>query len=147
MELLVAIRCRDSKLDACSRHEFSVSVAEVLAQAEIGLNAKVRDQTTQRLDEHEFFVAVLSSFAPNNFLSAVAGLYVVLSLASGFFHWRARVSQTELRKQIDAWWIFLPVVSLDVCAYRLPDWPCDSECADSRIGSTRINFAKTHAAS
>ena len=62
-------------------------------------------------------MVALSSLAPNSLLVAIAMLFVVLSLASGFFHWRARTSQTELRKQIDAWWIFLPIVSLAVCAY------------------------------
>lgn len=44
-------------------------------------------------------------------------LLLVLSIASGVCHWRSRASQAELRSQIDAWWIFLPVVSLAVCAY------------------------------
>jgi len=73
----------------------------------------------RRYDEHEFFVLALSAFAPINLLSAIAMLLIVLSIASVFFHWRARASQTELRKQIDAWWIFLPVVGLAVCAYPI----------------------------
>ena len=59
----------------------------------------------------------LSSFAPTKLLVAIAMLFAVLSIASGFFHWRATANQAELRKQIDAWWIFLPMVSLAVCAY------------------------------
>ena len=61
----------------------------------------------------------LSSFAPINLLYSIAMLFVVLSIASGFFHWRARANQVELRSQIDAWWIFLPIVSLAVCAYPI----------------------------
>ncbi len=59
----------------------------------------------------------LNTFAPINLLSAIAMLLLVLTIASGFFHFRARASQVELRKQIDAWWIFLPTVSLAVWAY------------------------------
>jgi len=61
----------------------------------------------------------LSSFAPINVLQAIAILLVLLSIASGVFHWRARTNEAELRKQIDAWWIFLPAVSLAVCAYPI----------------------------
>lgn len=61
----------------------------------------------------------LSSIAPIAVLQAIAALLTVLSVASGFFHWRQRPSQAELRQQIDAWWIFLPVVSLSVCAYPI----------------------------
>ena len=64
-------------------------------------------------------MVALSSFAPINLIVAIVLLFVVLSLASGFFHWQARPSQAELRKQIDAWWIFLPAVSLAVCAYPI----------------------------
>lgn len=61
----------------------------------------------------------LSSLASSKLLFAIAMLLVVLIVASGFFHWRQRTSQAELRQQIDAWWIFLPVVSLAVCAYPI----------------------------
>lgn len=72
---------------------------------------------TQRQAKHEFFVLPLSTLAPDRLLAAMAMLLVVLSLASGFFHWRPRIGQVELRKQIDAWWIFLPAVSIAVCTY------------------------------
>ncbi len=62
-------------------------------------------------------MVALSSFAPINLLVAIALLFAVLSIASAIIHVRA--SQSELRKQIDAWWIFLPVVSLAVYAYPI----------------------------
>ena len=64
-------------------------------------------------------MVALSLIAPPSLFSAIATLFVVLSIASGVCHWRARASQIELRKQVDAWWIFLPVVSLAVCAYPI----------------------------
>ncbi len=64
-------------------------------------------------------MAVLASIAPFNLLLAIAMLLLVLGIASAFVHLRARASQVELRKQIDAWWIFLPIVSIAVCAYPI----------------------------
>lgn len=64
-------------------------------------------------------MGVLSAFVSFKLLLAIAALFGVLVSASAFFHLRARASQVELRKQIDAWWIFLPVVSIAVCAYPI----------------------------